>query len=456
VNVGIKGKFAQFVGGVAAFFKDERADIESDLDYSLAPAKRTGLIIVFLCFGAFGSWSLLAPIAGAAVAPGVMVVGSYRQTVQHLEGGIVSEIRVRDGQEVKKGETLLTLETTQSQAQLGMAKSQYYVSAATKARLIAERDNLSTVNYPLEKLPATAPEAVEAIHAQNQIFNARQLAHDGERQVLKQRVDQLHAQGEGLKELQKSKKALAESFAEEIEEFEELFKEGFADKVRLRDLKRNAVRLDGEISENFSAIARVGIQVGETELQLLQLGKDLQTQVAGELGVTQSQLFDLEEQIRALADRVNRTDIVSPSDGIVLGMTVHTIGAVIPAGQAILDVVPQSQELVIEAQVSPADIDRVQQGQEAVVRFSIFSKTPPELIGHVESLSADRIIDQNSGNAYFLARVSIPEAEMVKLAGEELQPGMPADVFIQSGSRTLFQYLMKPINNAFARSLTED
>lgn len=452
----LKNGLKAALSGARSLFSDDRQELETKLDYSMEMPKKVGLVIVTVTFVGFGGWALLAPIAGAAIAPGSVVVSSYRQAVQHLEGGIVSNILVKNGQTVKKGDVLIALDETQIRAQLEISRSQYFVSAATRARLIAERDGAEKVEYSEQELPRNEAEAVLAIQDQNEVFAARKRARDGEKSVLQQRVDQLIAQGEGLKELQKSKEALAASYAEEIEDFEALFAEGFSDKVQLRELKRSAYRLEGEIADNKAAMARLSIQVGETRLQLLQLEKDFQAMVADELSQVQASIFDLEERITAARDRVERTRIASPADGIAMALNVHTVGAVVGAGEKILDVVPQAQELVVEARVTPADIDRVHNGQDAEVGFSIFSKTFPKLIGAVESVSADALVDESSGESYYLARVTIPDAEFSKLEGEILQPGMPAEVYIQSGSRTLFQYLMKPVRTAFSRSLTED
>ena len=436
-------------------FKDERVELDTSLNYDHKPMKRFGLLVVVLVFGGFGSWAILAPIEGASVASGVVVVSSYRQTVQHLEGGLVNEINVREGEHVKKGDRLIVLDGTQWNAQLDITKSQYYLALATEARLLAERDGLSTVHYPTE-LHSQVKKVIEAKNSQNLMFKTRHDALDGERKVLKQRIEQLVAQRHGLEKLHDNKIALVTSYNEEVAGLIALLDEGFTDKLYLRDLQRSSLRLQGEIAENASAIARINIQVGETQLQLLQLDKNLQTSVASELSQIQASVFDLQEQVKVLHDRVTRSIIRSPSDGVVLGIQVHTIGAIISPGQPVLDVVPQSSELVVEAQVNPVDIDRVSKGQTAQVRFSAFnSNTLPIIKGRVESISADRLINPTNGLPYFLARVSIPNNELTKLNGEELHAGMPAEVFILSGSRTFAQYITKTITDGVSRSLTE-
>jgi epimerase transport system membrane fusion protein len=430
---------------------------EVQVNSDVTSPRRIGVFIVAITFGVFGLWSLLAPLEGAALAPGVVMVKGSRKSVEHLEGGIVADLPVRDGDTVAQGDLLIRLDDTQPRAQLEITMGQYYAVKALEARLQAERDDLDQVTYPEIIAGSQDPRALDAMQSQNQVFDASRAARLGEIEVLKQKIEQLGEQAKGTRALRAGKEKLVISFREEIKDFRELLEEGFADKQRLRELERSLVRTEGEVAEHTSALASIEIQIGETRLQVLQLQKEFHTAVVDELGKAQTETYDLEERIRAAADRADRTEIRSPSSGVVMGMEVTTIGEVISPGEPLLFVVPQSEDLIVEAQVNPIDIDRVHNGQSADIRFSAFkSATTPIIDGTVISISADALTNEQLGTSYYLARVELtPEgAEMLK--GLTLVPGMPAEVLINTGSRTLFQYLMQPIRNAFARSLIED
>ena len=408
-------------------------------------------------FGVFGLWSTIAPLQSAALAPGKVMVKGSRKSIEHLEGGIVAKLPVRDGETVEAGDLLILLDDTQARAQLEITMGQYFAVKATESRLLAERDDLNSVVYPEIIADSIDPRAADAVASQNQVFVARRNAHEGEIAVLRQRVSQLGEQVRGIEALRDGKKKLVSSYAEEIRDYSELLEEGYADKQRLRELERNLARTEGEVAEHISTIAQLEIQVGETQLEILQLQKEFHTSVVDELGKTQIEVYDLEERIRASADKAERTEIRSPVAGVVVGKTVTTEGEVIGPGEPLMFIVPQSEELIIEAQVSPIDIDRVHNGQSADIRFSAFkSTTTPVIDGTVVSVSADALTDDQQGTSYYLARVEVTAEGYEMLNELVLVPGMPAEVLINTGSRTLFQYLTQPIRNAFARSLIED
>ncbi|MCZ6830172.1 MAG: HlyD family type I secretion periplasmic adaptor subunit [Gammaproteobacteria bacterium] len=423
----------------------------------MAPPRRIGIIIVAITFGVFGMWSLIAPLESAALAPGIVMVKGSRKNIEHFEGGIVAELPVRDGDTVQQGDLLIRLDDTQARAQLEISRGQFYAVKAREARLQAERDNAEWVDYPALIADSQDPRAQDAVQSQNQVFSASRNARLGEIEVLQQKIDQLGEQIKGTRALKLGKEKLVTSYAEEVKDFTELLQEGFADKQRLRELERSLARTEGEAAELVSSIARLKIQVGETRLQILQLEKEFHTAVVAELSKTQTETYDLEERIRAAADRADRTEIRSPASGVVVGMAVTTIGEVVSPGESLMYVVPQSAELIVEAQVNPVDIDRVHGGQSADIRFSAFkSATTPVIDGIVVSISADALTNEQLGTSYYLARVELTPEGVEMLAGLTLVPGMPAEVLINTGSRTLFQYLTQPIRNAFARSLIED
>ena len=434
---------------------DKREDVDAVIETGIDGARRAGILIAVAVFGVFGLWATLAPLNGAAHAPGTVTVRSYRQVVQHLEGGMVSEINVQNGDFVEAGAPLLALDSTQSLAQLEIANAGFAALTTIEARLIAERDGLDSIVYPAS-LSAAGANAVEEMAVQTQIFEARKAAREGGIAVLEQRIEQLKSRVTGLEAMKLSKEELVASFADELADVRLLLEEGFADKIRLRELERNHSVLKGEDAELVATISSTEMQIGETQLQILQTNNEFQSEVVNQLGEVQTSLKDARERTTALHDVVNRTVVRAPVSGVVNSMQYHTIGAVIGPGNPIADIVPQSDELVVEARVSPVDIDRVTIGQEATIRFSAFSSSVPTIFGTVLGVSADAMVDQQTGMPYYMARVQVTPEGMTELGGLALVPGMPAEVFIASGSRTFFQYVMKPFSNALARSLIED
>ena len=426
------------------------------LDSSMETPKRVGLFIFFLVFGVFGFWAGFAPLDGAARASGVVTVGSYTKVIQQLEGGIVGEILVRNGDVVAAGDPLLMLDNTQPLAQLGIGKAQFVALKSREARLLAESSGSESISFPAV-LVQTGSDAIAEMASESQIFLARKAARDGEVEVLEQREDQLASQVNGLEALRTSKLELAASFSEELIDVRELLEEGFADKQRLRELERSYSSYTGEAADLTANISTTQMQIGEARLQILQQDKNFLTEVVNELGEVRTQLKDAEERMIALQDVVRRTSITAPVDGIVTGMQVHTVGGVVQSGADIAEVVPQSEELIIEANVSPIDIDRVTIGQEATISFSAFSSgLVPNIYGNVIGVSADRLIDQTNGAPYYLARVEVNPEGMRDMGDLVLVPGMPAEVFINTGTRTFLQYVFKPFTTALSRSFIED
>jgi epimerase transport system membrane fusion protein len=433
--------------------EDQPAD--DGITTSMDRPRRIGLGIFLLIFGVFGVWAATAPIDSAAVAPGVVTVESYSKVVQHLEGGIISEILVRNGDKVEAGRPLLRLDSTQSLAQLEMANAQFVALKAREARLQAERESLEEIDFP-DSLDNSDSLVIAETTAQTEIFQARKAAHECSIEVLEQRIGQLQSTIEGLRALRSSKQTLADSYSEEIADVEALLAQGFSERTRLRELERNQARLEGEVADLAATIATTEVQIGETRLQILQQDREFQNEVVAELSEVQSSLVDLTERMRALRDVVTRTTIRAPDDGIVNGMQFHTIGGVIAPGTKIVDIVPQGEDLIVEAQVATTDIDRVALDQDARIRFPTFSRNVPDISGKVINLSADRLVDEATNTPYYLARIEVTPEGMEDLGELVLLPGMPAEVFINTGSRTLLQYLFKPFSNAMARSFTED
>lgn len=427
--------------------------------------RRQGLALVLVVFGGFGAWASLAPLNSAALAPGVITVEHYRKTVQHLEGGIIRTLDVHDGDSVQHDQVVATLDDTQPRAQLEVLRGQFYIRVAQEARLAAQRDGLPVVHYHQELLAHRHdPRVQEAMRLQDQTFTVRRTANDGETAVYRRQIEQLRAKVKGLQAQKLSRDRLVESYRGELADFKSLLKEGFTEKQKVEEMNRALAQSEGQRGELLSDIAASELQIAEIELKILQLHKDLQREVTKELSEVQAELFQLREKVQSLESTVDRSVIKAPVSGMVLGLTVHTIGAVIPPGGRLLDIVPQDQKLIIEAQVAPIDIDRVKVGQMAEVRFSAFkTRDVPTIEGTLITVSPDRIVGDNKENkngetAYYLARVAVsPDGlEALSAADLELVPGMPAEVLINTGARTLVQYLMKPLTDTFKRAFIED
>lgn len=420
-------------------------------------ARMIGLGIVLIAFGGFSVWAATAKLDSAVVAPGVVTVESYRKTVQHLEGGIVKDILVRDGDSVHADDILLRLDETQARASLEITRSKYLAARALEARLSAERDLQQGITFPEQLLRLRDdPRVQQTLDGQDRVFRARHEALQSEISVLAQRIKQLQVQISGLDTLQQTEQQRIVSLKEEVDDFRKLLKKGYVDKGHLRELERSVAALKGERAKHLAEIARAQVQIGETQLQILQLRKQFLSEVVAELRGTQTEIFDLEERMRALQDTLLRTEIRAPTSGTVVGLGVHTLGGVISPGIPILEIVPQGEPLVVEAQVQPTDIDNVHAGLSADTRFTAFqARITPVVEGRVVTVSADRLLHPADQTPYYLARVQVTPQGMERLQNLKLLPGMPAEVFIKTGERTLLEYLLRPLLDAFARSFKE-
>ncbi|WP_426809298.1 HlyD family type I secretion periplasmic adaptor subunit [Pseudomonas sp. WOUb67] len=427
-----------------------------DMPTSDRGIRRIGLTIVFVTFGIFGTWAAFAPLSNAVHGAGTVTVQNYRKTVQHLEGGIVKELYARDGDLVKKGDPLIVLDESQLSAEYESTRNQLIVARYKEARLRAERDGMQAI--PAVSMEGTDSErAMEALAGEQQVFKARHDSLQGEISVNRERIEQMKQQIAGLNDMIRTKRSLEKSYTGEIKQLKELLAEGFVDNQRLLEQERKLDMLKTEVADHESTITKTKLQIGETDLQIVQLKKKFDSDVANELSDVQAQVFDLQEKEAALRDRLSRVVIRAPESGMVLDMKVHTIGGVVSAATPLLDIVPAQSELVVEAKVATKDIDRLELGKTADIRFSAFNNaTTPVIEGKLTRISADSLIEERTGDAYYLVRVKVTEDGMKKLGNRKLQPGMPAEVLINAGDRTMLQYLLKPARNMFAESLIEE
>lgn len=432
------------------------ADHLADLPTSDHATRRLGFSIVFVTFGVFGTWAAFAPLDGAAYAPGVVTVQTYRKTVQHLEGGIVKEVLVHDGDRVTKGQPLIVLDDAQLRSEYEMNHNQLIAAKAMEARLIAERDDTTSINFDAME-DADSLRGVEARAGETHVFNARRASRLGQISVLQERVGQLNQQIKGTDAMIATKNNLKKSYSGEIGELNELLAQGFVDKQRLLEQERKLDMLRSEVVDHNSTNIKTRLQINETQLQVLQIDKDFSSEVVKQLSEVQTKNYDLQESTSALADRLSRILIRAPDDGMVIGMTVHTVGGVVGQATPLLDIVPSVSDLIVEAQVAPQDINRIAIGKLADIRFSAFnSATTPVVEGLVTGISGDRLINEKTGEPYYLTRISVTPEGIHTLADRKLLAGMPADVLINTGERTMLQYLMQPARDAVSQSMIEE
>lgn len=420
--------------------------------------RRIGYLIFAAVFICFGGWASLAPLDSAAVSSGVISVENSRKTIQHLEGGVVERLLIKEGQSVQVGQPLLEL----SGAQYKADQEQLVVAQATlmaqEARLQAERDDRTRVSYPVSRyLKAKDPRVVEAHQGQDTLFNARRQEHQGGVSVLQQKVDQANAQISGMQSIITSKQSLMASFNHEIDDLKALLAEGYVDRQRLGDYQRQVSALEGDVADLRSRIAALQSEASEAQLRMLQVQREFQSKVATELSEVQAKLADVNGRLGSADDRVLRALIKAPVAGRVFRLAVHTVGGVVTPGMPIMDIVPDNEALIVEARISPVDIDRVTAGLKASIRFTSFNRNQvPKMDGKVMEVSPDRVLDEKTGASFYIARVQINEQEYDKLKGLKLLPGMPAEVMINTGSRTMLNYLIQPITDVMSHSFKED
>jgi HlyD family secretion protein len=418
---------------------------------------RTGLRALLVVGGLAGGWMAFVPLSGAVVVPGNLVVQSNVKTIQHPTGGVVAQIPVHNGMRVNAGDLLLRLDSTQAQASLQVVSKQLDEVRAKISRLVAERDGLPKPVVPPELSTRLDDNNVKTLLASEaSLFRARVTARESQKELLQSKVSQLGEEIIGLDSQVVSKGKQLELITGELGGVQDLFDKRLVPLARLTTLQRESARIEGERGQLLSTIAETKAKIDEAKLQMVRLDQDVRTEVVKELGEVQGKEAELSERAVAARDVLDRIELRAPTSGVIHQLAAHTIGGVIRAGDTIMEVVPDSDDLQIEARLQPNDIDQVRKGQQAFVRFSAFNqRVTPQLIGQVSFVSPDTTRDQQSGTSYFTVRIMLPEEERRLLAGLRLVSGMPAEVFMQTGSRTMLSYLFKPILDQFQRAFVE-
>jgi len=441
------------------------ADLDDDTDESLVPRVgrmfenelRLGLRVLLVAAVLGGGWLTLVPLAGAIVVPGNLVVQSNVKAIQHPTGGIVAEIKVDNGKRVAAGDLLVRLDATQSQAQLQAITKQLNEQRAKIARLSAERDGLEQPDYPTTLTSRTDDPNVRAVIAsENALFKARVITRKSQKDLLQGRIVQLNNEIAGMESQLDSKNKQIDLIKGELAGVQDLYDKRLVPLTRLTTLQREAARIDGERGQLVSSVAETKSKISEAELQTVKIDQDFRSEVVKDLGDAQAKEGDLVEKGVAARDQLDRIEMRAPNSGTIHQLNVHTIGGVIKPGEIVMELVPDSDELQLEAHVQPKDIDHIHTGQDALVHFNAFNQhTTPKVSGQVSFVSPDITSDQRTGSTFYTVRVTLSDEERKRLGNVNLMPGMQAEVYVQTGSRTMLSYLMKPVLDQWRRAFVE-
>ena len=428
-----------------------------DTRQSISKHMMAGLVIVIVLAGGVGGWAGTMTLSGALIAQGSVVVDSNVKKVQHPTGGIVGELRVRDGDRVKQGDIVVRLDDTVTRANLAIVTKGLDELYARKARLESERDGLSAVKFPADLLArASDPDIASIVDGERKLFQLRSSARTGQKSQLRQRIEQLNEEVRGLRAQNDSKDKETKLIEREKEGVYDLWKQKLVPLTKLTELERAAVRLEGESAQLIAQTAQAAGKISETELQIIQIDRDLSSEVAKETREIDGKIGEFVERKITAEDQLKRVEIRAPQDGMVFQSNIHTVGGVITAGDAMMMIVPDADNLTVEAKVNPQDIDQVRPGQTALLRLSAFNqRTTPEIYGTVTRISADASTDQRTGQTYYTIRIGMSGEEVAKLGEVRMVPGMPVEAFVQTGDRTMISYFIKPLSDQLMRMFRE-
>lgn len=417
---------------------------------------RVGLTVLGIAFGGFVTWAAIAPLDSAVVTTGTVTVETKRKLVQHREGGIVERMLVKEGDRVAAGTVLVKLQDFMAQSQMATLSAQWDAKTAEQARLVAERDGLTAIAFPSVLLARRGETKVaELLAREEDRFAERRKTLDGQRGILNARIAQLESQRDGKSTLEESKREQILLLQKELEGLRELAGKGFYPMNKLRAQERELVEMQGLMLSDGAGASQTDKEIGENRLQILQTEQKFREDATAELTRVEAEISDTTQKLAAARDAVRRLDVVAPVDGIVQNMKIAGTGAVVPAGGEMMELVPEGDRLIVEAHVNARDIDRVHAGQEAELRFTAFgSRTTPIIMGNVDVVTADATQDQQTRQAYYTARVQVPEDQAERLP-RALKAGMPVEVMLEGGERTPLQYFLKPLMDSFARAFKE-
>ena len=425
---------------------------------------RIGAGIAILFFVVLLGWAALTPLDAAVRAPGVITVLGNRQSVQHPTGGVVTAIHVREGQDVRQGDVLIELSAPETLAAERALTSDYFMLLAQRARLLAEQAGQPSFEVPVEFAGVSGRDrqlAIAALSMQRGEMAARRAALSAQQSVLSQRERQLREQQSGFSAQRSSVVQQRKILGDELSGLREVAEKGFASKNRVREMERADAQLEGQQAAMAAEMARTGEGMGETRMQSLSLARDTLQQIATDLRDTESKLSEVLPKLVAAKEQLQRAQIRAPATGRVVGLTVFTVGGVVPPGQTLMDIVPDHKTLVIQAQVSPQDADDVYPGQVAQLRFeSVRDRSLPLIPGTVKTISADRFTDEKTGHAYFRAEIEVQPADLKRIQGllgrGQLRPGLPVDAMLSVRKRSALEYILDPLTGSFRHALHEE
>lgn len=419
---------------------------------------RRGRWLLALGFGGFLAFAFLAPLDEGVPAPGVVAVESTRKRIDHLNGGLVEQIMVREGQRVKEGDELLVLNEAQSKSALNTTQSQWYTAMASLARLRAESAAAAAISFPPELKSAVGePEVAALMRAQEGLFKSRRAALEGELRIIRESVRGLEMQMASLSQLKVGRETQIALFNEQLQSYRDLRVEGFVSRNNLLDLERQLAEVQSKQSEDLSNIAGINARLAEFRMRGAQREIEFRREVESQMGEVQREYAVLNERLAGQRDTFARLVLRAPVAGTVVDMAVHTVGGVVKPGDRLMDIVPDGDALVVEARIAPQYIDRVHPGLPADVHFDAYSSRAfqPVVSGQVAVVSADALTDARSGATYYTLRVTVAPTEVKKLGNLQLQPGMQTTVMVKTGERSLMAYLMRPLMRRFNSALGE-
>lgn len=423
--------------------------------------RKIGLVVLASLMAVVIIWGYFAPLASAVSATGKVTVASNNRVIQHLEGGIVKAIHVADGEQVKKGDLLIELDTTRAKSELDITIAQYAELLVQEARLLAERDQKLSIVFPAE-LDTLCKETscTTLIQSQQNEFSTRRAYIQGEIAMQTQKIEQLHHQLTGINDTLTANQKLSDSYAQEIKEWKILFDQQLTDKLKLRDMERQKIKIDGDILMARSESGRIKGEISELTIRSISIKQLFFKEVTEQLSEVQTHLSDLRSRTTALRDVLNRMQIISPVDGMVANLQLHTLGGVISSAKPILEIVPSNEKLIIDARISATEITNVHTGLSVEIRFPGFThiKSLNIIEGEVTHISPDALSDETTGTLYYQIKVSVLPSGQQELIRHHLtlQPGIPAYMMIITGSRSMLEYLIQPLKNMFTKSFNEE
>ena len=429
----------------------------SEVQHSIKRTEMAGFgLVALLALGVFG-WGAQAQIAGAVIARGQVSVKSNAKAVQHLEGGIVQRLFVNNGDHVEAGDLVIRLDDTDARANLSILETQLTELLVEQERLDAEREERDKLYVPQFLVDRIEEPAVQRVlRSQIKLLRTRLDAVAGLKQQLREQIAQLNNQIEGLQAQRQAKAQKAEILAGELKDLEGLQARGLVPKRRILDLSREQADLAGDAAQLAADVARLKGRITEIELKIIQVDEERRAEILKEMTAARTQIGRLQEQVTAARTRLNRIEIRAPQSGIVHELDVHTEGGVLGAGQPAMMIIPDNDELVVRAQVRPEDIDQIALGQTARIQFSAFSqRNTPDILGSVTTIGADLSIDETTRLPFYLVDIEVPPAELDKLEGRALKPGMPAQAFIRTNDRTALTYVLKPLSEQIGRAFRD-